>query len=92
MLADEPTGNLDSATTADIMALFDELHAEGQTLIVVTHEPDIAAHCQRVVRLSDGKVLSDISKDNGKGSAKENRKEKNQQNDQPNSVGEVSHV
>ena len=63
LLADEPTGNLDSATTADIMALFDELHAEGQTLIVVTHEPDIAAHCQRVVRLSDGKVLSDMSKE-----------------------------
>lgn len=63
LLADEPTGNLDSATTADIMALFDELHAEGQTLIVVTHEPEIAAHCQRVVRLSDGKVLSDISKE-----------------------------
>lgn len=59
LLADEPTGNLDSATAADIMALFDTLHAEGQTLIVVTHEPDIAAHCRRVVRLADGRVLSD---------------------------------
>ncbi|HEU4852327.1 MAG TPA: ABC transporter ATP-binding protein [Telluria sp.] len=59
LLADEPTGNLDSSTAADIMALFDTLHSEGQTLIVVTHEPDIAAHCQRVVRLSDGKVQSD---------------------------------
>jgi putative ABC transport system ATP-binding protein len=59
LLADEPTGNLDSATADDIMALFDTLHAEGQTLIVVTHEPDIAAHCRRVVRLADGKVLSD---------------------------------
>ena len=59
LLADEPTGNLDSSTTADIMALFDTLHAEGQTLIIVTHEPDIANHCQRTVRLSDGRVLSD---------------------------------
>ncbi|MFD2365305.1 ABC transporter ATP-binding protein [Pseudoduganella sp. GCM10020061] len=59
LLADEPTGNLDSATAADIMALFDTLHEEGQTVIVVTHEPDIAAHCQRVVRLADGKVQSD---------------------------------
>lgn len=59
LLADEPTGNLDSATSRDIMALFDELHKEGQTLIVVTHEPDIAAHCQRSVRLADGRVLSD---------------------------------
>jgi putative ABC transport system ATP-binding protein len=59
LLADEPTGNLDSATTADIMSLFDTLHAEGQTLIIVTHEPDIAAHCRRTVRLSDGRVVSD---------------------------------
>ena len=59
LLADEPTGNLDSTTAADIMALFDTLHAEGQTLIVVTHEPDIAAHCGRSVRLADGRVLSD---------------------------------
>ena len=59
LLADEPTGNLDSATTADIMALFDDLLREGQTLILVTHEPDIAEHCQRVVRLSDGQVISD---------------------------------
>ncbi len=59
LLADEPTGNLDSTTAADIMALFDTLHAEGQTLIVVTHEPDIAAHCGRSVRLSDGRVQSD---------------------------------
>jgi putative ABC transport system ATP-binding protein len=62
LLADEPTGNLDSHTTADIMALFDELHAEGQTIILVTHEPEIAEHCRRVVRLADGKVVSDQSK------------------------------
>ncbi len=60
LLADEPTGNLDSTTAADIMALFDTLHAEGQTLIVVTHEPDIAAHCRRSVRLHDGRVQSDV--------------------------------
>ncbi len=59
LLADEPTGNLDSSTTADIMALFDTLHAEGQTLIIVTHEPDIANHCHRTVRLSDGQIKSD---------------------------------
>jgi len=60
LLADEPTGNLDSATSVEIMALFDQLHRDGQTLILVTHEPDIAEHCQRVVRLSDGKIISDI--------------------------------
>ena len=60
LLADEPTGNLDSSTAADIMQLFDTLHAEGQTVIIVTHEPDIAAHCRRAVRLADGKVSSDV--------------------------------
>ena len=61
LLADEPTGNLDSTTAADIMALFDALHAEGQTVIIVTHEPDIAAHCRRSVRLHDGRVQSDVA-------------------------------
>jgi putative ABC transport system ATP-binding protein len=59
LLADEPTGNLDSQTSVEILALFDELHADGQTIIVVTHEPDVAAHGQRVVRLKDGKVVED---------------------------------
>jgi putative ABC transport system ATP-binding protein len=63
LLADEPTGNLDSATSRDIMALFDELHAEGQTVILVTHEPDIAAHCLRAVRLADGVVVSDVRRE-----------------------------
>jgi putative ABC transport system ATP-binding protein len=59
LLADEPTGNLDSQTTTEILALFDELHADGQTIIVVTHEPDVAEHSQRVIRLRDGKVIED---------------------------------
>ncbi|MGH8106946.1 MAG: ABC transporter ATP-binding protein, partial [Arenimonas sp.] len=59
LLADEPTGNLDSKTSAEIMALFDELHRQGQTVIVVTHEPDIAAHCHRTLRVSDGKIVQD---------------------------------
>jgi putative ABC transport system ATP-binding protein len=64
LLADEPTGNLDSETTTDIMRLFDQLHNEGQTIIMVTHEDDIAAHCHRVVRLNDGKVLEDYLNSN----------------------------
>jgi putative ABC transport system ATP-binding protein len=59
LLADEPTGNLDSRTSAEIMALFDALHAAGQTVIVVTHEPDIAAHCRRTVRVLDGRIVED---------------------------------
>ena len=59
LLADEPTGNLDSKTSQEIMALIDQLHERGQTIIMVTHEPDIAAHCERVIRLTDGKVESD---------------------------------
>ena len=61
LIADEPTGNLDSATAADIMRLFDTLHDEGQTVIMVTHEPTIAAHCRRAVTLSDGRVVSDVA-------------------------------
>jgi len=59
LLADEPTGNLDSQTTVDIMKLFDQLHSEGQTIIMVTHEPDIAAHCQRTITMKDGKIIKD---------------------------------
>ena len=59
LLADEPTGNLDSKTSKEIMALIDDLHRQGQTIIMVTHEPDIAAHCERVISLTDGKVESD---------------------------------
>ena len=59
LLADEPTGNLDSNTGEEIMRLFDDLHASGNTLILVTHEQHIADHANRVVRLSDGDVVSD---------------------------------
>ena len=59
LLADEPTGNLDSKTSREIMTLIDQLHEQGQTIIMVTHEPDIAAHCARVIRLEDGKIDSD---------------------------------
>ena len=59
LLADEPTGNLDSKTSKEIMGLIDQLHQKGQTIIMVTHEPDIAAHCERVIDLADGKIDSD---------------------------------
>lgn len=60
LLADEPTGNLDSRTSLEIMALFDALHAQGQTVVIVTHEPDIAAHCRRTIRVRDGRVVEDV--------------------------------
>jgi len=59
LLADEPTGNLDSSTGAEIMRLFDNLHEAGNTIIIVTHEQHIAAHARRTIRLSDGKIKSD---------------------------------
>ena len=62
LLADEPTGNLDSQTSQEIMALFDELNAAGHTIVLVTHEEDIADHARRVVRLLDGRVVVDESR------------------------------
>jgi len=59
ILADEPTGNLDSATSSEIMALFDNLYEHGHTIILVTHEHDIANHAHRVIRLFDGQIASD---------------------------------
>ena len=61
LLADEPTGNLDSTTSTEIMALFDALHASGQTIVVVTHEPDIADHALRQVHLRDGTIERDFA-------------------------------
>ncbi len=59
ILADEPTGNLDSKTSVDIMNLFDEIHNKGNTIILVTHEEDIARHAHRIIRLRDGEIESD---------------------------------
>jgi len=66
LLADEPTGNLDSRTSAEMMELFNELNAAGNTMVVVTHEEDIAAHARRVVRLLDGKIVVDERKASSK--------------------------
>ena len=64
ILADEPTGNLDTKTSIEIMEIFERIHENGNTIIVVTHEPDIAEHCHRIVRLRDGLVETDIENDN----------------------------
>ncbi|GET46933.1 MAG: ABC transporter ATP-binding protein [Capnocytophaga felis] len=63
ILADEPTGNLDSKTSYEIMALFDEIHQKGNTVILVTHEEDIAQHAHRIIRLRDGLIDSDFRKE-----------------------------
>jgi putative ABC transport system ATP-binding protein len=59
ILADEPTGNLDSTSSADVMALFDRLHQAGRTIVLITHEHDIAEHASRAIRLMDGQIVSD---------------------------------
>ncbi len=64
ILADEPTGNLDSKTSVEIMALLEEIHKQGNTIVLVTHEEDIAQHAQRIVRLKDGEVESDTKNEN----------------------------
>ncbi len=63
ILADEPTGNLDSKTSVDIMNLFDDIHKKGNTIILVTHEEDIARHAHRIIRLRDGQIESDTLND-----------------------------
>jgi len=63
ILADEPTGNLDTKTSIDIMKLFEEIHNKGNTVIIVTHEEDIAKHAKRIIRLRDGRIESDLLND-----------------------------
>ncbi len=64
ILADEPTGNLDTKTSIEIMGIFEKIHREGNTIVLVTHEPDIAEHAHRIVRLRDGLVESDVRNEN----------------------------
>ncbi len=64
ILADEPTGNLDTKTSIEIMSIFEQIHQRGNTVILVTHEPDIAEHAHRIIRLRDGLVESDVLNDN----------------------------
>jgi putative ABC transport system ATP-binding protein len=61
LLADEPTGNLDSRTSEEVMAIFQALNEEGKTVVLITHEPDIAQHAKRIVTFRDGRVLSDVA-------------------------------
>jgi putative ABC transport system ATP-binding protein len=63
LLADEPTGNLDSKTSVGILELFDQLHREGQTIIIVTHEEYVAHHAKRMIHMKDGRISSDLQND-----------------------------
>ena len=65
LLADEPTGNLDSKTGLEIMALFERLHASGNTIVLITHEPDVAEYAHRVIHLRDGQVEEDVRRSDG---------------------------
>ncbi|MCH7344951.1 ABC transporter ATP-binding protein [Pelomonas sp. CA6] len=75
LLADEPTGNLDSRTAQEVMALFHELHGGGLTVLLVTHEPSIAAQCRRIVRLHDGRIAEDSAATGGGAKPAEERRD-----------------
>jgi putative ABC transport system ATP-binding protein len=62
LLADEPTGNLDSVASADVMGMFDALHDQGRTIVLITHEDSVAEHARRIVRVSDGEIVSDVKR------------------------------
>jgi putative ABC transport system ATP-binding protein len=59
VLADEPTGNLDTQSTADVLAVLDRLNRSGRTIVLITHEPDVAKHARRLIRLVDGRIVED---------------------------------
>jgi len=60
VLADEPTGNLDTQSTADVLSVLDRLNRSGRTIVLITHEPDVAEHARRLIRLVDGRIVQDV--------------------------------
>jgi len=71
VLADEPTGNLDTRTSIEIMGFFQEINEQGNTIVMVTHELDIAAYCKRIVVMRDGQIISDTRNENRRSARRE---------------------